>query len=257
MNERMPVVFLGHGSPMNAAEDNEFSRSWVRLGRELPRPKAILAVSAHWYAGKSLVCADESPRMIYDMYGFPDELYRIKYPAPGAPDIAVRAAELSGGAAAEAGAWGIDHGVWSLLRWMYPGADIPVVPMSVNGKASPETLFETGRKLRSLRDEGVLILASGNVVHNLALVNWGMDGGYDWADEFDLWVENKIRAGKYADIIDWRSAGKCAEKAFSTPDHFLPLLYALGAADENDAVRVINNARTLGALSMTGYVFGK
>jgi len=252
MKEKMPVVFVGHGSPMNAVEENEFSRGWEALGRELPRPGAILAVSAHWVTDGVRVCSAEKPRTIYDMYGFPDALYRASYPAPGDPALSRRAAALLGGR--EDGSWGLDHGVWSVLRRMYPAADVPVVEMSVDANASPEALFEMGRALRPLREEGVLILASGNVVHNLSLLDWDRPDGYPWADEFDAWIRDRILAGKYGEALHWQDAGESAKKAFRTGEHFAPLLVALGAA-EGGRARTRNEARTLGSLSMTCYLF--
>jgi 4,5-DOPA dioxygenase extradiol len=252
MEQKMPVVFAGHGSPMNAVEDNRFSRGWEALGGELPKPKAILAVSAHWVTEGVRLSSAEKPPMIYDMYGFPEALYRVDYPAPGDPALSRRAAALLGGE--EDGSRGLDHGVWSVLRRMYPAAEIPVVGMSVDAGASPEALFAMGQKLRPLRDEGVLILASGNVVHNLALLDWERPDGWPWADEFDAWVRDRILAGKYADVLRWRGAGACAARAFRTTEHFAPLLVALGAAEGDDA-ETRNEARTMGSLSMTCYLF--
>lgn len=252
MNKTMPVIFAGHGSPLNAIEDNSFSRTWRALGASLPRPQAILAISAHWYTHGTLLSAAEKPETIYDMAGFPPALYRVRYPAPGAPALAHRAADLLG--AAVDPAQGIDHGVWSVLRWMYPDADIPVAEMSIDADAAPAQWLASGRLLRPLRDEGVLIFASGNVVHNLALVDWNTAGGFAWADEFDGWVRARILSGERDAVADWRAAGPCAASAFRTPDHFAPLLCALGAAG-GDRAEVFNDARTLGALSMTGYVF--
>jgi len=255
MKEKMPVLFVGHGSPMNAIEENEFSEGWKRLGRELPAPKAILAMSAHWVTDGTLLCAAERPRMIYDMYGFPEELYRVVYPVPGNPALARRAAALLGGKASADLFWGIDHGVWSVLRWMYPDAEIPVVEMSVDGNAAPEELLRMGEKLRPLREEGVLLLASGNVVHNLSLLDWDLPGGYAWADEFDGWVRDRVLAGRYDAVLHWQSAGDSAKKAFRTSEHFVPLLCALGAADNGDRAETRNEARTMGAMSMTCYLF--
>ena len=255
MKEKMPVLFVGHGSPMNAIEENTFSRGWQALGRELPQPRAILAVSAHWVTEGTHLTSAAQPRMIYDMYGFPPALYQVSYPAPGDPALARRAAALLGGSAVQDSAWGLDHGVWSVLRRMYPGADIPVVEMSIDGDASPQALFELGKKLRPLREEGVLLLASGNVVHNLALLDWARPDGFAWADEFDLWVRERILAGRREEVLTWQTAGDCARKAFRTPEHFAPLLVALGAADERDLAQTRNETRTLGALSMTCYLF--
>jgi len=257
MSGIMPVVFVGHGSPMNAVEENQFSAGWRQMAAALPRPGAILAVSAHWYAGGTLLCADPRPKTVYDMYGFPPELYQATYPAPGSPALAADAAALLGEGAQAVSGWGLDHGVWSVLRRMYPAADIPVVPMSVDAGASAGRWFELGRSLRPLRRRGVLILASGNVVHNLGLLDWNRAGGFDWADEFDAWARENILAGRREALCRWQEAGPCAQKAVPTPDHYAPLLYAAGAAEEDDRPTVWNDARTLGSLSMTSYIFAK
>jgi 4,5-DOPA dioxygenase extradiol len=252
MKEKMPMVFTGHGSPMNAVEENRFSKGWEALGRELPRPKAILAVSSHWVTDGVRLSPAEKPRMVYDMYGFPEALYEVQYPAPGAPALARRAAELLGGRLDDS--WGLDHGVWSVLRRMFPDAGIPVVEMSVDAGAAPEDWFKMGQKLRPLREEGVLLLASGNVVHNLSLLDWDRPDGYAWADAFDAWVRDRILNGRYGEVLRWQDAGESAAKAFHTPEHFAPLLVALGAA-EGDSVKTRNEARTMGSLSMTCYLF--
>lgn len=253
MNEKMPALFLGHGSPSYAIEENEFSAAWRQLGESLPRPQAILAVSAHWYTHGTWLCGDAAPKMIYDMYGFPQELYRIVYPAAGAPALAQQAAALTGGRVAPAGSWGLDHGVWSILRRMFPQADIPVVEMSVDADAAPQEHLALGRRLAGLRREGVLLFGSGSVVHNLRRVDWEDAHGKPWADAFDGWVKEKVLSGRYADLADWRGAPG-GDKAFETPEHYLPLLTVLGAALPGDTAEAVTDARTLGAISMTGYV---
>ena len=182
---KMPVLFVGHGSPMNAIENNEFTRSWESLGQSLPRPACIVSVSAHWYTQGTRVMDAKNPRTIYDMYGFPDALYRVVYAAQGAPETARRAATMLTPPAETDNSWGIDHGTWSVLCRMYPTADIPVFQLSVNARASMEEHEAIGRSLRALRDEGALIMGSGNVVHNLARVDWHTPGGFQWAGEFD------------------------------------------------------------------------
>lgn len=252
---RMPVLFVGHGSPMNAIERNAFSERWEALGTEMPRPEAILAVSAHWFVRGTRVNTSPSPRMVYDMYGFPDELYRVQYPCPGSPNIAKAVKELLGDTIRTDNAWGLDHGVWSVLKHMYPNADIPVVSLSVDSDAPLERHFALGERLRPLRGKGVLFLMSGNIVHNLAKVNWNGTGGYAWADEFDAYIQRRILERDDDGVIHYERAGSSAYYAFTTPDHFAPLLYALGARDSEDDVRVFNDARVLGSLSMTGYLF--
>lgn len=253
--EKMPVLFVGHGSPMNAIEDNAFSRAWTALGDAFPVPKAILSVSAHWFTRETLVNDSAAPEMIYDMYGFPEALYRLKYPAPGSPALAHRVHALIGERIEIDNGWGIDHGTWSVLRRVYPSADIPIVQLSVNARLSPAEHLALGRTLKPLRDEGVLIFGSGNVVHNLSLVDWSMDDGYPWAEEFDAFIRRAVTSRTFDDVANYRQAGRPAELAVPTPDHFSPLLYALGASDEHDALRVFNDACLLGSMSMTSYLF--
>ncbi len=254
MKNRMPVLFIGHGSPMNAIEDNEFSRAWTALGKTLEKPKAILSISAHWFTRGTKVNDSPTPAMIYDMYGFPDELYALKYPAPGSPELAYRARNLIGDFVTIDNNWGIDHGTWSVLHRMFPEADIPVVQLSVNALLSPEEHFQIGQKLRALRYEGVLILGSGNVVHNLSRVDWRMNDGQPWAQEFDQYIHRAITSGRHQDVIDYASVGESAHLSVPSIDHFAPLLYVLGASDADDEVRVINADCTLGSMSMTSYV---
>ena len=251
----MPVVFIGHGSPMNAIENNEYTRDWKQIAATIPKPEAILVVSAHWYISQSVVSAVSRPEMIYDFYGFPKELYRIEYRAPGSPELSQRVAQLLGGNTAADDARGLDHGAWIVLSVMYPQADIPVVQLSVNSRLSAQTVFDIGGKFRELRKSGVLIMGSGNIVHNLTLADFSMSGGYGWADEFDNYIFENIKNNSYEKVIDYKSAGACADRAFFTPDHFYPLLYVLGAADKADSVTVYNNSRMAGALSMTSYLF--
>lgn len=253
--ERMPALFAGHGSPMNAIEDNPFTRRWEALGTELPRPKAILSVSAHWFTAGTKVADDPAPETIYDMYGFPEALYKIIYNAPGAPLLAREAQMLVGDACKIDNAWGLDHGTWSVLCRMYPKADIPVFQLSVNAHATPQQHFELGRRLRPLREKGVMIFGSGNIVHNLAKVSWGMAGGFPWADEFDAYIKRHILAKNFEKAVQYQQAGASAALSFTTLDHYAPLLYVLGAADEADEITVFNDARTMGSLSMTGYIF--
>lgn len=251
----MPVLFVGHGSPLNAIEDNEYTRCWERLGETLPVPEVILSVSAHWFTRGTKTMDDPRPKTLHDFYGFPEELYRIEYDAPGAPAWARMTAELVGNGAWIDNSWGIDHGTWSVLRWVFPKADVPVFQLSVDAGASAAEHYAMGKALAKLRDHGVLIFGSGNVVHNLSLVDWSNEGGASWADEFDSYIHEAILAQDHQSVIDYRQAGPSASLAVPTPDHFFPLLYALGASEENDSIEVFNDARTLGSVSMTGYVF--
>lgn len=255
MSQRIPALFIGHGSPMNAIEDNDFTKAWVELGKHIKRPEAILSVSAHWFTRGTRITDAEKPKVVYDMYGFPEALYRVVYQPDGSPQLAQEAMSLISSSIKTDNSWGIDHGTWSVLCRIYPEADIPVFQLSVDASAPAETQFKIGRELASLRDKGVMILGSGNVVHNLSQVDWDMDGGYAWATEFDGFIKDKITTGAYNDVLDYRKAGRSAELAFQTPDHFFPLLYVLGASDAHDSLTVLNDSCTLGALSMTCYLF--
>jgi 4,5-DOPA dioxygenase extradiol len=240
---------------MNAVEDNEFSRTWVRIGEAMPKPRAVLSISAHWYVTGVRVNDAAQPRQIYDMVGFPQSLYRLKYEAPGAPELTSRVRALLDRAAVD-DRWGIDHGTWSVLCHMFPDADVPVTQLSVDATAPAREHFLLGKALRPLREAGVLILASGNVVHDLRRVNWDMESGYPWADVFDEYICRAVLEDRSEDVIHYERAGASAREAFPMPDHFFPLLYALGARDEGETAEVFNLKRVLGSLSMTGYRFG-
>lgn len=249
-----PVLFIGHGSPMNILEPNPYADGWRQIARCLPRPKAILSVSAHWYTQGSFVSVSEKPETIHDFYGFPEELYQLDYPAPGAPALARRVLELCGDAVRPA-EYGLDHGSWSVLRSLFPEADIPVAQLSVDGTADSQTAFRLGQALAPLRDENVLILGSGDVVHNLRLIDFDKPDGFVWADEFDRYIQSAVRARRFDDVLHYERAGESAKLAFPTPDHFLPLLYVLGASRPDDTVDVFLDERVLGSLSMTSYLF--
>lgn len=255
MSERIPVLFVGHGSPMNAIEDNEYSREWAKIGKQIIKPTAILAISAHWFTKGTKITDAPKPKVVYDMYGFPEALYRIVYQPDGSPELAHETMSLISGEVKIDNSWGIDHGTWSVLCKMFPKADIPVFQLSVDADADAETHFKIGRELSSLRDKGVMIFGSGNVVHNLSRVNWDMDGGYNWALDFDGYIKDKIVAGQYDDVLDYSKAGPSATIAVNTSEHFNPLLYVLGASDKRDKLTVFNDSCTLGALSMTSYLF--
>lgn len=254
--EKMPALFIGHGTPMNAIENNIFSNKWKSLGETLSRPKAILAISAHWYTDEIRVMGAKQPKMLYDMYGFPKKLYEVKYGAPGLPELAeeikVILKEMN---IFKDNNMGFDHGVWSILCHMYPNADIPVVEFSIDKKMSPAEHFETGKKLAKLREEGVMIIGSGNIVHNFEYIDFNMPDGHKESYEFDNYIRNKVVERDFEGILNYKKAGVIAEMAFNTPEHFYPLLYILGTVSDNDNIEVFNESVVMGALSMTGYVF--
>ncbi len=255
-NSRMPVVFAGHGSPMNAIESNKFSEAWSALGKKLPKPKAILAISAHWYTKGTHFQSDENPQLIYDFYGFPKELYEVKYPVKGDLTLTSRLEQLLKGKATVDNSWGIDHGTWSVLRAMYPDADVPIVQLSIDQSLSMEACFELGALLKPLKEEGILIVGSGNVVHSFKYIDFKMSTGHDWADAFDTYIYNSIIESQYEQVIHYEKEGLNYHKAFQTLEHFAPLIYILGAAEAGEKVEVFNRSCEMGSMSMTSYVIG-
>lgn len=253
---RMPALFVGHGSPMNAIEENQFVEEWKTIGSKTPKPEAILSISAHWFTIDTRIMTSEAPETVYDMYGFPRELYQIIYHAKGAPHLARRTKSMISKKVIEDNSWGYDHGTWSVLHRMYPQADIPVFQLSVDRNASPEQHYKIGKELSGLREQGVLIFGSGNIVHNLARVDWDMElGGYSWAEEFDDYIMQNVLKRKDENVIDYHKAGSSSTLAFTTLDHYAPLLYVLGAANKEEQITVFNKECVLGSLSMTGYLF--
>lgn len=256
MAEKMPVLFVGHGSPMNAIEDNEFSRAWRDAGKTLPKPRAILCVSAHWVTRGTLVTAMEQPRMIYDMYGFPKELYEVKYPAPGSPDLAEQIRRIIKKTEVKPDQeWGLDHGTWSVLSNMFPEANIPVIQMSLNANLPVQDHYEVASQLKELREEGVLVISSGNIVHNLSMVEF-RDFAYDWAAEFDTQVKNWILADDHDPIINFQKQGQAAQLAINSGEHYVPLLYSLALKDESDKVSFFAEKVWGGSVSMRSVRIG-
>jgi 4,5-DOPA dioxygenase extradiol len=256
---RVPALFLGHGNPMNAIHANEWTAAWSVLGRELPRPLAILAISAHWYVEGTAVTAMSAPRTIYDFGGFPPELYAVRYPAPGEPQLARRVMQLLAplGVTPDE-SWGLDHGSWSVLCHLYPDADVPVVQLSIDAREAPEFHYELGRRLRPLRREGILILGSGDVVHNLRAYAWGkrVAQPYDWALRFEALVREYLDAGEHAPLIAYATLGEDAQLSVPTPEHYLPLLYVMGANEPGEPVRYPVTGIDGGSISMLGVQFG-
>lgn len=251
---RLPVIFVGHGSPMNAIEDNAYTRTWDALGRSI-RPKSILMISAHWFTHGTFVQDAESPKIINDMYGFPDELYQVGYQVKGDSALTERILATLGDDVSVNNDWGLDHGAWSVLNHMYPDKSIPVVQLSVNRDLEPGAKFKIGQALSSLRDEDVLIIASGNIVHNLRMVRFDMDAGHPACVKFDAFIRDNILSKNYDAVINYRDLGETARLSVPTTDHFDPLLYALGATNKDDRVEVFNESVMMGYMSMTGYVF--
>lgn len=253
----MPCVFLGHGTPLNVLADNVWTRSWRRIGLTLPRPRAILSVSAHWCTQGVGVTAMEAPPTIHDFGGFPKEMYDIRYPAPGDPTLAHRVCELLAPLPIVPDqSWGLDHGTWSVLAKAYPDADIPVVQLSIDMTQPAAFHFSVGTHLAPLRDEGVLILGTGNVVHNLMLRQRHSDFAYAWAIKFNDFVREHLLAHEFGALIDYESLGEAAALSAPTPDHYYPLLYAAGAAGDDEAAIEIDGVYE-GAMSMLSVVFGR
>ncbi len=250
---KMPAIFVGHGSPMNAIEDNKYSNTWKKIGKRF-QPKAILMISAHWYVNKTAIQDAANPNQIYDMYGFPDELYQLKYPASGDEKLTATILEELGDSVVIDNSWGIDHGAWSVLVHMYPDASIPVVQLSVNRLKSPQEQYDLGVKLAHLRELGYLIIASGNIVHNLRLVNFGQNEPFDWAIRFDDYIEKAITSREFDKCISY-TLEPSSKLAVPTPDHYYPLLTMLGTTGKDDQITVFNKGYEYGSLSMTGYIF--
>jgi 4,5-DOPA dioxygenase extradiol len=254
--KKMPALFVGHGSPMNAIEDNEFNCSWAEIGRSLPKPKAILCISAHWETTGSQVTAMERPKTIHDFGGFPPALYKMQYPAPGSPQLAKLIREILNKIDVHLDhAWGLDHGTWSVLCQMFPEVDIPVVQLSLDRTQDAAFHYMLGKELRSLRDRGILIIGSGNIVHNLRMMSW-QDEGYDWGIEFDETIKQLIQSGDHDSIIHYQKLGKAARLSIPTNEHYLPLLYTLALQDKQEQVRFFTDRMTLGSISMRSLRIG-
>lgn len=252
---KMPFLFVGHGSPMNAVEDNIFTSDWRRIGKLLPEPQAVLVISAHWYTRGTRITGQSLPPMIYDMFGFPNYLYQIKYPTTNVDAWVSKTLELFDFPVLKDQEWGIDHGAWSVLNQMFPEGGFPVYQLSIDRTLSMDEQFKIGRKLSGLREQGVLIIGSGNIVHNLSLLDWHTNLGFEWAKQFDDYIADRILKRDYHRVLQYESAGPSAKKAFTTLEHFLPLVYILGLVDATDEVTIFNHGCTLGSISMTSYLF--
>jgi 4,5-DOPA dioxygenase extradiol len=256
---RTPAFFFGHGNPMNAIRENVYTRAWARFGVTLPRPKAVLAVSAHWFVPSTSVTAMRAPRTIHDFGGFPPELSDVQYPAPGSPELAARVQTLLGPVPVGLDEhWGLDHGTWSVLCHVYPKGDVPVVQLSVDSAQPPAFHYDLGRRLAPLRDEGVLIAGSGNIVHNLHTYAWGRRpvAPFDWAVRFEKRARDLMTAGEHEALVDYESFGRDAALSVPTPEHYLPLLYVLGAQQADDALTFPVQGVDGGSISMLSVQVG-
>lgn len=257
----MPVLFIGHGSPMNGIEDNEFSARWAQMAKEIPTPKAVLVVSAHWYSRGTMITAMDFPKTIHDFGGFPQALFDVQYPAPGSPQLAKDTATLIHSAQVELDHdWGLDHGTWTVVRRMYPEAKIPVLQLSIDYTKPPRYHYELGRELMDLRKKGVLIIGSGNMVHNLRMVAWDKINepgyGYDWAIQMNDTFKHLIATRDFNPLINYEGLGKEARLAIPTLEHYLPLLYTLGLQRSKDEISFFNDKAVAGSLTMTSVWIG-
>jgi 4,5-DOPA dioxygenase extradiol len=261
-NEAMPVLFIGHGSPMNGIQNNKFSDAWEQLGKDMVLPKAILVISAHWLTEGTHITAMPNPKTIHDFGGFPDELFQVQYPAPGSPALAATTKDLI--KSTNVGLnhdWGLDHGAWTVVRRMYPLANIPVLQLSIDYSKPASYHYELAKELATLRKKGVLIIGSGNMIHNLRMVAWDKletpGFGYDWAIEMHELFRNKIIEGDHTALIHYESLHKAAKLAIPTPDHYYPLMYTLGLQSKNDMPTFFNDELVAGSLNMTSIKFAK
>ncbi|MBY0535506.1 MAG: 4,5-DOPA dioxygenase extradiol [Chitinophagaceae bacterium] len=257
----MPVLFLGHGSPMNALEDNEFTRAFKEVAKNIQKPAAILCVSAHWFTRGTFVTAMQMPRTIHDFGGFPRELYEVQYPAPGSPGLAQTTKELVKSTTVQLDeTWGLDHGAWSVIKHLYPDASVPVIQFSIDYTRNAEWHFNLAKELALLRKKGILIIGSGNIIHNLGMVdfqNFYRDNyGYDWAIEARALFNKHLLSGDTKPLLQYQSLGKPALLSIPSPDHYLPLIYTLGLKEEKDAISLFNDKLVAGSLSMTSVKIG-
>jgi len=249
----LPAIFFGHGNPMNALLKNEYTDAWKRIGHEMVRPKAILSISAHWFVPETGVTVATAPRTIHDFGGFPRELYQVEYPAPGDPQLARRVQKLLAPVPVQLSqTWGLDHGTWSVLRHLYPDADIPVVQLSIDENQPAAFHYEMGQKLAPLREEGVLIAGSGNLVHNLHAYAWGrhLPDPYDWAVRFEKEARELMLTGDHTRLVQYEALGRDAALSIPTPDHYLPLLYVIGARQQGEPVTFPVEGVDGGSISM-------
>lgn len=259
--DKHPVLFIGHGSPMNGIEDNEFSRTWTKYGKEIPKPKAVLVISAHWLTKGTHITAMEHPKTIHDFGGFPQALFDVQYPDPGNPSLAKATSKLVTSTTVGLDHdWGLDHGTWSVVKHMYPDADIPVLQLSIDYNQPPQYHYDLAKQLKSLRNKGVLIIGSGNMVHNLRMISWEKmqeaNYGFDWAIEMNTIFKEKISKSDFQSLINYEKLGPAAKLAIPTPDHYYPLLYAMALQDNKDEISFFNDKMVGGSLNMTSVKWG-
>lgn len=257
----LPALFIGHGSPMNGIEDNDFSRTWHTMGQQIPQPSAVLVISAHWLTRGTHITAMENPKTIQDFGGFPQELFEVQYPAPGSPVLAETTVDLVQSATVELDHdWGLDHGTWTVVRHMYPDANIPVLQLSIDYAKPPQYHYDLAKEIAALRKKGVLIIGSGNMVHNLRMVAWDKlrepGYGYDWAVEMNEVFKQKIADGDHYSLINYQNLNRAATLAVPTPDHYYPLLYTLALQQKNDDISFFNDRLVGGSLNMTSVKIG-
>ena len=260
-NTVMPVFFIGHGSPMNAIEDNQFSKVWQSLSGSFPKPKAILCISAHWVTKETSITSNENPPTIHDFGGFPKELFEVLYPAPGNVNLATEiATELKEFNCITDASWGLDHGTWSIVRHIFPNADIPVLQLSIKGTIDGNYHYQLGKKLIQFRKQGILIIGSGNLIHNLGLVDWSKvnqpEFGYDWAIEANQMFKEWVLTNNISNLIEYKKHGIQIQNSIPTAEHYLPFLYVLGAKQDDDQIQIFNDKVVMGSLNMTSFRFG-
>jgi 4,5-DOPA dioxygenase extradiol len=260
--EKMPVLFLGHGSPMNAIEENEFVAGFRNIGKDIPNPKAILVISAHWETRGTFVTAMEKPRTIHDFGGFPQALFDVQYPAPGSPELAKETKELIKKTSVGLNEkWGLDHGAWSVVKHLYPQADVPVIQMSIDYTQNAQYHYDLAKELAALRSKGILIVGSGNMVHNLGVVAWDKlntdNFGYDWAIEASTKMKQFILSNDHKSLINFQSQGKAFDLAIPSPEHYLPMIYSLALKDEKEKITLFNDKAVAGSLTMTSIKIDK
>lgn len=259
MADLMPVIFFGHGNPMNALLKNSYTENWAAIGKAIPRPKAVLAISAHWYIPACAVTVNAAPKTIHDFGGFPEELYQVTYPAPGNPELARRVKDLLAPLSVSLDeSWGLDHGTWSVLCHVFPEADIPIVQLSIDGRQPPQFHYEIGKSLALLREEGILVIGSGNIIHNLRAYTWGdsKTGPFDWAVRFENQARDLLLKGDDASLIAYERLGRDAMQSIPTPEHYLPLLYVLGLRRKNEQISFPVQGIDGGSISMLAVQIG-